>query len=225
MRTYYENRPCVHKDLSRQVNEPIKLNTEQANQVGKTDKTDVKPSLDYECRIKRDCADVSLTEYQATQTGQYQLSGFDPTPQTDSQYSSVLSALTKSQKVTNAGPFVSQENNLIYSQVNHFKGNQQLMTRPYVGMFAGAGSPSIDNKELETALFQGDLTNLRQKPCQVTRDTTLYRYQYLPEFGNPQRVQHIIPPPLGIGGWVRGGDATRDYVRRVTPNFLKQQTK
>ena len=71
-----------------------------------------------------------------------------------------------------------------------------------------------------TARFLGTkpqfiLTNIKEKPCEVTRGTTFYRYQCLPEFGNPQRVQHIIQPPVEIGGWIRGGDNTRDYVRRV----------
>jgi hypothetical protein len=91
----------------------------------------------------------------------------------------------------------------------------QLFTRPYAGFYSGPGMRSLDNKDLETSLQQGLLTNLRQKPCEVTRGTTLFRYQCLPEFGNPQRAQHIIPPPVEIGGWIRGGDNTRDYVRRV----------
>ena len=79
----------------------------------------------------------------------------------------------------------------------------------------GSGTRSLGNKNVETALQQGVLTNLREKPCEVTRDTSFYRYQCLPEFGNPQRVQHIIEPSLNSGGWIRGGHHTRDLVRRV----------
>ena len=79
----------------------------------------------------------------------------------------------------------------------------------------GAGQPSLGCKDTESALQQGLLTNLRQKPCEVTRGTTFYRFVPLQEFGNPQRVQHILPPDPELGGWDRSGLPTRDLVRRV----------
>jgi hypothetical protein len=75
--------------------------------------------------------------------------------------------------------------------------------------------PSLNQKDLESALQQGLLTNLRQGPCEVSHGKSTYRFQCPPEFGNPQRIEHIEPPPIPVGGWIRGGDNTRDYVRRV----------
>ena len=111
--------------------------------------------------------------------------------------------------------YVDDETDLIHAELSNLRERNQLFTRPYAGFFSGPGQPSLDHKDLESALQQGLLTNLRQKPCEVTRGTTFFRYQCLPEFGNPQRIQHIEPPPAELGGWTREGEPTRDYVRRV----------
>ena len=42
-----------------------------------------------------------------------------------------------------------------------------------------------------------------------------FHFNYLPSDASPQNVSHIIPPSPANGGWVRGGDNTRDYTRRL----------
>ncbi len=170
----------------------------------------------YEDNIRRDNCAITLDEKESQRPGYYQLSGFDPQAQHADNYANRMNEIMHFQKTyRNSHNYVDDESQLIYSDLSNLRQINQLFTRPYVGFYSGPGQPSLDNKDLESALQQGLLTNMRQKPCQVTRGTTFYRYQCLPEFGNPQREQHIIPPPVELGGWIRGGDATRDYVRRV----------
>ena len=63
-------------------------------------------------------------------------------------------------------------------------------------------------KALESQLQQGYFT-LNRQACNPTSGVTINRFSCLPVFGNPQRVENIVPP------WVNGGENTRDYVRRV----------
>ena len=49
-------------------------------------------------------------------------------------------------------------------------------------------------------------------------DLTNYYLNLLPCYGNPQRVEHIVEPPVRIGGWIRGGEPTRDIVRKINYN-------
>lgn len=177
---------------------------------------DLNFSWDYEDRLKRDCCAVTLDEKESQRPGYYQLSGYDPHRQNADNYANRMNEIMHFQKVYNDPyHYVDDESDLTHAELSNLREINQLFTRPYAGFFMGPGMPSLDNKDLESALQQGLLTNLRQKPCEVTRGTTFYRYQCLPEFGNPQRTQHIIPPVPEVGGWIRSGDATRDYVRRV----------
>ena len=67
-----------------------------------------------------------------------------------------------------------------------------------------------NNKKLETELMSGlDTRSRTRRSCDVLSGVTIDRFQCLPEYGNPQRVQHVMEP------WIRGGDNTRDYVRRI----------
>lgn len=101
------------------------------------------------------------------------------------------------------------------AELNNQRYRQQLFARPYAGFFCGPGMPSLDQKDLESALQQGLLTNLRNGPCESSRGQPTHRFMHLPEFGNPQREEHIIPPPEHLGGWIRGGLPSRDLVRRI----------
>jgi len=174
--------------------------------------------FDKETNIDRDMCDIKLSEHESGRPGNYQLSGYDPLIQQTDLYSNNMGEIMHFQKTyrdTRNRP--DNENDLIYADMTNKRQINQLFTRPYLGSYSGAGQRSIggNGKNLESFLQQGILTNPKQKSCQVTRGTSLYRYQCLPEFGNPQREQHIIPPPINVGGWVRGGDNTRDYVRRI----------
>lgn len=85
----------------------------------------------------------------------------------------------------------------------------QLQTRPYLGSYMGAGTlPTSENIDLETTLIQGVSSNLREKSTLESRNASFARFECLPEFGNPQRVERIIY------NWTRGGEDTRNYIRR-----------
>jgi len=208
----YNQSPNPHFPKTRKQCNTIELPFPTPIQLG----GDTEFGWNYEGRLQRDCGAVTLDEKESQRPGYYQLSGYDPQAQHSDNYANRMNEIMHFQKVyRNSYNYVDDESDLIYAELSNLRELNQLFTRPYAGFFSGPGQPSLDNKELESALQQGLLTNLRQKPCEVTRGTSFYRYQCLPEFGNPQRVQHIIPPPVEVGGWIRGGDNTRDYVRRV----------
>jgi hypothetical protein len=106
---------------------------------------------------------------------------------------------------------------VIASALTNTRERHQLWTRPYLGSYRGAGMNSVedDNVALESILLQGSATKLRNKTNEPIQGAPLGRFECLPEFGNPQRSQYIIPPQICEGGWIRGGADTRDYVRRV----------
>jgi len=172
---------------------------------------------DSEGSLREDHATIQVDEQESRKLGEYQLSGFDPTHQNVSDYTNTTEH-TRShfQKVyRNPYTYIDDESALLLSESTNPRYINQLYTRPYAGFFCGPGMRSIGNKNLESALQQGLLTNLRQKPCETSRGKTGFNFMCLPEYGNPQREQCIIPPPLHLGGWIRGGDNTRDYVRRI----------
>jgi hypothetical protein len=166
--------------------------------------------------IFEDCCAVLTDEKASVRVGDYQLSSYDPRPMSANQYANMMVEPTHYQQVFRApGAYIDDGSDLLYGELTSQREKHQLFHRPYKGFFVGPGQPSLGHKDLESALQQGLLTNLRQKPCEVTRGTTNYRFTPLPEFHNPQRIQHIQPPPPEYGGWIHGGDATRDFVRRV----------
>lgn len=170
----------------------------------------------YGGRLGSDCCAISLHQSTSTKPGIHHLSGFDPTCENSCDYGNRMSEIMHFQKVyPNNLCYPDENSSLLHSELTNMRQLNQLFTRPYLGSYMGAGQSSLDNKDLESALQQSTLTNLKEKPCQVTRGTTFHRYQCLPEYGNPQRIQHVEPPPPEIGGWQRGGNPTRDYVRRV----------
>ena len=106
---------------------------------------------------------------------------------------------------------------VLVGELTNQRQEHQLFIRPYYGSYMGAGTATTnpDNIELESALFQGVSTKLRNKTCEPIQGAPLDRFECIPEYGNPQREQYIIPPKICEGGWIRGGADTRDYVRRV----------
>jgi hypothetical protein len=125
---------------------------------------------------------------------------------------------------------VSEETPLIHSNITNPRLKKQLLTRPYLGAYLGAGQSTSNQKDLETELIYGlDTRGGPRRACDVLSGVSINRFECLPEFGNPQRVKHIVPV------WIRGGDNTRDYVRRVnyeakmkncrTSNLLNQLHK
>ena len=102
-------------------------------------------------------------------------------------------------------------------KLSHQRFINQVAHRPYLGNYEGAGMMSTDPDvvNIETGLIQGVSTNLKNGVCGPPRGMSTARFDCLPEFGNPQRNIHIIPPAIQDGGWIRGGANTRDYVRRI----------
>jgi hypothetical protein len=127
-----------------------------------------------------------------------------------SEYATNMTELAHQQKQYRNACNVNQESELQFSTLTNLRTINQLFTRPYLGAFMGAGQRSICNKGLETELLTGlDTRGGPRRACDVLSEVQIDRFQCLPEYGNPQRVQHIIEP------WIRGGDNTRDYVRRI----------
>jgi hypothetical protein len=95
---------------------------------------------------------------------------------------------------------------LKYAQLTDLRYKHQLFTRPYIGAYMGAGQGTFDKLQ-ENKVHYGIGARVN-KACNLP-GISIDRFECLPEFGNPQRVQHIVEP------WIRGGDSTRDHVRRV----------
>jgi len=171
---------------------------------------------DKQGRLNDDHYTIKVEERDSIGPGRYQLSSYNGCTQTVSKYSNIMeNSRMHFQKVySNTKNYVDDETKLFPKQTNPRYINQ-LYTRPYAGFFCGPGMPSLQHKDLESALFQGLLTNLRQKPCETSRGKTGYNFIPLPEYGNPQRVECIIEPPINQGGWIRSGIPTRDIVRRI----------
>jgi len=164
-------------------------------------------------RIKQDPCAVKVSESESQKTGSYQLSGYDPSYQ---DYTNAMNDRMHFQKVyRNEIHSVDEENGLLFSELTNPRGHHQVFTRPYAGFFCGPGMPSLKNKGLESRLQQGCLTNLRDRPCEPYCGQSMYRFYHLPDYGNPQRVEVIMEPPINQGGWLRGGLPSRDLVRRV----------
>lgn len=173
---------------------------------------------DNDGRLKNDKCAIELNEKESKNIGDYQLSGYDSSYQ---DYTNTLNDRAHFQKTyRNQTHNVDDESALFLAESSNPRYINQLFTRPYVGFYCGAGMSSIGQKDLESALQQGLLTNLRQKPCEACRGKSMYRFSHLPEFGNPQRIQHIEEPPVEMGGWSRGGVASRDLIRRI--DFAKR---
>ena len=111
---------------------------------------------------------------------------------------------------------VDTDSRLRYAALSDPNLINQLWARPYAGCYKGAGQRALNKNVLETELLTG--IDTRVKPaCDVLADAHIDRFDYLPAYGNPQRVQHVIP------AWTWGGDNSRDYVRQI--NYVKQCAK
>ena len=158
-------------------------------------------------------------DHQSSQVvGQYQLSGYNPQHSGLSHHLQRVTEVYQFPRVYHNTLDYSQTENQLRAQLTNTREQHQLFQRPYLGNYMGAGQSSLDNKNLESNLFQGVSTNQKSNPCLPSREAPSGQFNSLPEFGNPQRSQHIIPPEVNLGGWVRGGDNTRDYVRRIDFN-------
>lgn len=167
-------------------------------------------------RLSQDICAQTLEERQSQLPGLYMVQepGFRWC-ETARNYSHLMSEPAHQQKQYRNACKVDNDSELRYSMLTNKRYIHQLFTRPYLGSFEGAGQSSLSNKDVESQLFYGlDTRGGPRKACDVLAGVSIDRFECLPEYGNPQRVQHVVEP------WVRGGDHTRDYVRRV--NYEKQ---
>ena len=127
-----------------------------------------------------------------------------------SRYANHMSQPVHFQKVYQSQCRVDNETKLWHAPPTDKRFIHQLWERPYKGSFMGAGrhSTSGDVTDTESLLWAG-LDNMTKKSCQPNAEATINRFMHLPDYGNPQRVEHTVE------GWTRGGDHTRDLVRRV----------
>jgi hypothetical protein len=124
------------------------------------------------------------------------------------------------QKVYRNGCKINDESTLIHSVLTDPRLIHQHYTRPYLGAYMGAGQNSDGQKDIESELLHGlDTRGGTRKACDVLSGVSIDRFECLPEYGNPQRAQHIIEP------WIRGGDNTRDYVRRINYELRLKNAK
>jgi hypothetical protein len=175
-----------------------------------------KISWDQIGRLKDDKDTIKTDEKESVRIGGYQLSGYDANSQNVKEDVTRLVDPMHYQKVYgNMNKYIDAESTLWMSTLSNMRYRNQVYTRPYVGYYCGPGMRSLGHKDLESVLLQSTATNLRQGPCQSCRGQPTHRFMCLPEFGNPQREEHIIPPPESLGGWIRGGLPSRDLVRRI----------
>lgn len=92
------------------------------------------------------------------------------------------------------------------------KGRHELEHRTKDIAFKARGPLFVDD---ETMLKIANHNSGVKFHCGTQKDMTEYRINYLPPENNPQCVQHIIPPVIAEGGWVRGGMDTRMELRKV----------
>ena len=159
-------------------------------------------------RLKDDVCYNNLRTYQSSNVGQKILEtpGFKP-KQLANQYANELSDVAHYPKQYRNAHNANLETQLLQSSLTKFRQNQQLFTRPYLGQFMGPGQNGNLNKDLETNLLCGEIARI-QKSNNLA-GITIDRFDYLPACCFPQLEQNII-----MNGMVRGGEATRDFVRR-----------
>lgn len=165
--------------------------------------------LNGQTRLNEDPCYIDLRTYQSSNIGQKVLTtpGFKP-KQSVKQYANQFQDLAHYPKqYRNPYQHSNLESQLQQSALTQFRQNQQLMTRPYKGAYMGPGQNTQNFKDVESELRTGEIARISKSNNMP--GITIDRFAYLPECGYPQKVEHIIMP-----GIVRGGEATRDFVRR-----------
>jgi hypothetical protein len=163
--------------------------------------------LDGGTRLSEDACYLNIRTRQSTGPGVHEIEtpGFFPT-ETQDEYAFRANEPGHYNKTYRSANAVMQETKLQQAPLTQYKFNNQLYTRPYLGNFMGAGQPSLDKKDIESALFMK--TEARVSKSNNMPGISIDRFEYLPL--DPQELSHVAVPDT----WIRGGDATRDYVRR-----------
>jgi hypothetical protein len=169
---------------------------------------DLKLSLHGATRLNEDLCYINNRTYQSTGVGHQILTtpGYKPHQQIN-QYASELSDVAHYPKQYRNFNHANTETKLQQSELTKYKQHKQLFTRPYTGYYMGPGQNSLMFKDLESNLLTGEIARISKS--NNLAGITIDRFQYLPECCYPQNSDHII-----MKGIVRGGEATRDFVRR-----------
>lgn len=167
-------------------------------------------------RLNQDVCAQTLEEKQSQLSGLYQVAnpGYrwcEPLQN----YTKYMSEPFHQYKQYRSACRVDDDSTLRYAPLTDQRYIHQLFTRPYKGSFMGAGQNTACHKDIETQLIYGNATRTyTDKACDALAEVSIDRFECLPDYGNPQKVEHIVEP------WVRGGAHTRDYVRRI--NYERQ---
>lgn len=170
------------------------------------------PQWRQRTQVFDDPCTVHIRERQSVDTGDYQVTNFfrkcgQP----------VLTDCTLNQPFTYPQVWgnvpqcnVNEDTQMRYPPLTNLKNVQQLFTRPYASQgYRGAGANNLHLKNLESAMIQGNSMS-DKKGCSNTSEVYIDRFDYLPSFGNPQRIEHTIQP------FTRGGILSRELVRRLS---------
>lgn len=160
------------------------------------------------------CAQLKQ-EYESRGPGCYETWNFFRWSTTPEQYSSFMQEPGHQQKVYADACSVDAESDLKLAPLTNMRDIQQLYTPPYQTVpFMGAGAATFQ-VDLESELQQGQLGTYFNA-CDSTSQQTLDRFECLPTFGIPQRIEHIMFPGNPTGLIV--GLPTRDFVRSINYN-------
>jgi hypothetical protein len=169
-------------------------------------------------KLKDDYCSIDVQERQSMDPHDYQTNNFfrqcnEP----------ILSSKMVNQTMTNVKVYgnthqceVDDDSDLRYASLTNLHNIQQLFTRPYAGSFHGAGQSSGAHlKDVESSLMQSQY-NPSFKSIENTQEHYIDRFDYLPQTGYPQKVEHIVPV------WTRGGVLSRELVRSISyPDYAK----
>jgi len=167
-----------------------------------------RPYWNMKTNIRDDKCYINLDDSESREPGCYQTDNFFRLCDTSADYANLMSEPFVFYKPYRSACRVDVESELRYSELTNMNQLYPLYTSPYLTVpFMGAGQNSLYHKEIESQLLQG-INAHSFKACSPTSGVTINRFDCLPDYGNPQKVEHIIEP------WVRGGEPTSDYIRR-----------
>jgi hypothetical protein len=164
-------------------------------------------------RIGQDKGFIKVDEAQSRAVGEYAADAVGTHQcETLSEYTSYVQQPGHMYKQFRSACRVDGETQLRNSELTNPRLLHSLATRPYNGSFRGPGTrpdETLIDKETSLIFSADSREGLRNVRTSLSADAA--PWWILPLYGHPQRERHIIPP----AGWVRGGQNTRDDVRRV----------
>jgi hypothetical protein len=158
-----------------------------------------------------DPCSVNIRENQSIDTGDYQMTNFFRpcgVPIMPECLQNNLQIYPKPYGIDQCN--IDRDTDFRYPPLTNLKNVQQLFTRPYASQgYRGAGANNLHLKDLESGLLQGN-TMQEKKGCKNTSEVYIDRFEYIPAYGDPQRLDRAIE------AFTRGGIDTRNLVRQVS---------